>query len=82
GVSSRCERAARWPAELTPAWLDATTLADLALPGMQLPHCDSLGMLRRLRARPATALIPCAALSANATLGPVERALTAGPAAS
>lgn len=60
----------------------AQLLPDLILPGMQLPDCDGFEMLRRLRARPATALIPCAALSANAMPGTVERALAAGPAAS
>ena len=51
---------------------------DLILLDMQLPDCDGLEVLRRLRAQPATAGIPCIALSANAIPGEIERALGAG----
>ncbi len=51
---------------------------DLVLLDMQLPDCDGFEVLRRLRADPATAGIPCMALSANAIPEDIQRALRAG----
>jgi CheY-like chemotaxis protein len=51
---------------------------DLVLLDMQLPDCDGFEVLRRLRAEPATADIPCMALSANAIPEDIQRALRAG----
>jgi CheY-like chemotaxis protein len=53
---------------------------DLVLLDMQLPDCDGFEVLRRLRAQPTTATIPCVALSANAMPDHIERALRAGMA--
>ena len=51
---------------------------DLILLDMQLPDFDGYEVLRRLRAEPRTAAIPCIALSANAMPQDIERALKAG----
>jgi hypothetical protein len=51
---------------------------DLVLLDMQLPDFDGYEVLRRLRADPLTAAIPCIALSANAMPQDIERALKAG----
>jgi PAS domain S-box-containing protein len=51
---------------------------DLILVDMQLPDIDGLEVLRRLRAQPETAGIPCISLSANAMPEDIERALQAG----
>ena len=51
---------------------------DLVLIDMQLPDFDGLEVLRRLRAAPETAGIPCIALSANAMPEDIRRALAAG----
>ncbi|MDE2277648.1 MAG: response regulator, partial [Burkholderiales bacterium] len=51
---------------------------DLILLDMQLPDFDGFEVLRRLRAQPATAGIPCVALSANAMPDDIQRALQAG----
>jgi PAS domain S-box-containing protein len=51
---------------------------DLVLLDMQLPDFDGYEVLRRLRADPLTASVPCIALSANAMPEDIERALTAG----
>ena len=56
-------------------------LPDLVLVDMQLPDFDGFEVLRRLRAEPATAAIPCIALSANALPVDIARALEAGFAA-
>ena len=53
---------------------------ELILLDMQLPDCDGFEVLRRLRAQPATADIPCIALSANAMPDDIQRALAAGMA--
>jgi CheY-like chemotaxis protein len=53
-------------------------LPDLVLVDMQLPDFDGHEVLRRLRADPATAALPCVALSANAMPDDIERALRAG----
>ncbi len=53
---------------------------ELILLDMQLPDIDGYEVLRRLRADPATASIPCIALSANAMPKDVARALAAGMA--
>ena len=45
---------------------------------MQLPDFDGFEVLRRLRAEPRTAAIPCIALSANAMPEDIERGLAAG----
>jgi PAS domain S-box-containing protein len=51
---------------------------DLVLVDMQLPDIDGHEVRRRLRADPATAHIPCIALSANAMPEDIERALKEG----
>jgi PAS domain S-box-containing protein len=51
---------------------------DLILLDMQLPDIDGLEVLRRLRADPSTASIPCIALSANAMPEDIQLALGAG----
>ncbi len=51
---------------------------DLLLLDMQLPDLDGILVLQALKADPATAAIPCIALSANATPDDIERALRAG----
>ncbi len=51
---------------------------DLVLVDMQLPDFDGYEVLRRLRAQPETAGIPCVALSANAMPEDIERARAAG----
>ncbi|HYJ96625.1 MAG TPA: response regulator, partial [Burkholderiaceae bacterium] len=51
---------------------------DLILVDMQLPDIDGLEVLRRLRADPSTAAIPCIALSANAMPEDIQLALGAG----
>jgi CheY-like chemotaxis protein/anti-sigma regulatory factor (Ser/Thr protein kinase) len=56
----------------------AALLPDLVLVDMQLPDFDGHEVLRRLRAAPVTARIPCIALSANAMPADIERALAAG----
>jgi len=53
---------------------------DLVLLDMQLPDFDGFEVLRRLRADPRTASIPCVALSANAMPDDIDRALRAGVA--
>ncbi|MBX3636002.1 MAG: PAS domain-containing protein [Rubrivivax sp.] len=53
---------------------------ELILLDMQLPDIDGFEVLRRLRADPATAGIPCIALSANAMPEDIQRALQAGMA--
>jgi CheY-like chemotaxis protein len=45
---------------------------------LQLPDFDGFEVLRRLRADPGTAAIPCIALSANAMPEDIERGLAAG----
>ncbi|MFT3665218.1 PAS domain-containing protein [Piscinibacter sp.] len=51
---------------------------DLVLIDMQLPDFDGYEVLRRLRAQPETAAIPCVALSANAMPEDIARARAAG----
>lgn len=51
---------------------------DLVLIDIQLPDIDGFEVLRRLRAEPATAGVPCIALSANAMPEDIARALGAG----
>ena len=51
---------------------------DLILVDMQLPDFDGFEVLRRLRAAPETADIPCLAVSANAMPEDIRRALAAG----
>jgi PAS domain S-box-containing protein len=51
---------------------------DLILLDMQLPDFDGFEVLRRLKAQPDTAGIPCIAVSANAMPQDIERALQAG----
>ena len=51
---------------------------DLILVDMQLPDFDGFEVLRRLRAQPQTAAIPCIALSANAMPEDIARGLAAG----
>ncbi|HMC15497.1 MAG TPA: response regulator, partial [Albitalea sp.] len=56
-------------------------MPDLVLVDMRLPDFDGYEVLRRLRAEPATAQIPCIALSADAMPAHVARALEVGFAA-
>jgi signal transduction histidine kinase/ActR/RegA family two-component response regulator len=51
---------------------------DLILIDIQLPDIDGFEVIRRLRDEPATAGIPCIALSANAMAEDIARALAAG----
>jgi PAS domain S-box-containing protein len=51
---------------------------DLVLVDMQLPDIDGFEVLRRLRAEPQTAALPCIALSANAMPEDIEQALRTG----
>ncbi len=51
---------------------------DLILLDMQLPDIDGLEVMRQLQAWPATAAIPCIALSANAMPDDIARTLQAG----
>jgi CheY-like chemotaxis protein len=51
---------------------------DVVLVDMQLPDIDGLEVLRRLRAEPTTAHLPCIALSANAMPEDIVRAREAG----
>jgi hypothetical protein len=51
---------------------------DLVLVDMQLPDFDGYEVLRRLRAAPETAAIPCFAVSANAMPQDIARAIAAG----
>jgi hypothetical protein len=55
-----------------------TLLPDLILLDMQLPDCDGFEVFRRLRALPATAAIPCIALSASGVPEDIDLALQAG----
>ncbi len=51
---------------------------DLILVDMHLPDFDGFEVLRRLRASPGTASIPCIAVTANAMPDNIARALAAG----
>ena len=53
-------------------------LPDLVLIDLHLPDFDGFEVLRRLRADPATAHIPCIALSANAMPDDIHRGLASG----
>lgn len=55
-----------------------TVRPDVVLVDMHLPDMDGHEVLRRLRADPRTAAVPCIALSANAMPEDVQRALAAG----
>jgi PAS domain S-box-containing protein len=52
--------------------------ADLILIDMHLPDLDGLELLRRLRAQPETAHVPCVAVSAQALPGEIARARAGG----
>jgi len=54
---------------------------DLVLVDMRLPDIDGFEVLRRLRAEPSTATVPCIALSADALPEHVARAIDEGFAA-
>ncbi len=56
----------------------ASLLPDLILIDMQLPDFNGFEVLRRLRAEPLTAAIPCIALSANAMPEDIASAMVAG----
>jgi PAS domain S-box-containing protein len=56
----------------------ASLRPDLILIDMQLPDFDGFEVLRRLRAEPLTAAIPCIALSANAMPEDIASAMVAG----
>jgi CheY-like chemotaxis protein len=55
-----------------------TNQPDLILMDVQLPGEDGLGLTRRLKADPVTAMIPIVALTAHAMVGDREEALAAG----
>ena len=55
-----------------------TNQPDLILMDVQLPGEDGLGLTRRLKADPKTAMIPIVALTAHAMVGDREVALAAG----
>jgi CheY-like chemotaxis protein len=55
-----------------------TNKPDLILMDVQLPGEDGLGLTRRLKADPKTAMIPIVALTAHAMVGDREEALAAG----
>ena len=55
-----------------------TNQPDLILMDVQLPGEDGLGLTRRLKADPKTAMIPIVALTAHAMVGDREEALAAG----
>lgn len=55
-----------------------TNQPDLILMDVQLPGEDGLGLTRRLKADPTTAMIPIVALTAHAMVGDREEALAAG----
>jgi two-component system, cell cycle response regulator DivK len=55
-----------------------TNQPDLILMDVQLPGEDGLGLTRRLKADPRTAMIPIVALTAHAMVGDREEALAAG----
>ena len=55
-----------------------TNRPDLILMDVQLPGEDGLGLTRRLKADPKTAMIPIVALTAHAMVGDREEALAAG----
>jgi len=63
---------------LTGITMAAQLQPDLVLVDMQLPDIDGHEVLRRLRTTPATAQVPCIALSANAMPEDIQRALQAG----
>jgi len=51
---------------------------DLILVDLHLPDIDGYEVLRQLRSQPATATIPCIALSANAMPDDIARGLASG----
>jgi CheY-like chemotaxis protein len=63
-----------------PAGLDAASRhdPDLILLDIRLPGLDGYAVLERLKANPATAVIPVVALTAQAMTGDREQALAAG----
>jgi CheY-like chemotaxis protein len=73
GLELVCEPDGRGGIERARALQPALVLVD-----MQLPDMDGHEVLRRLRADPATAALPCIALSANVLPEDIERALAAG----
>lgn len=68
-LTQSVEEAERWLADNQP---------DLILMDVQLPNVDGFEYTRRLRARPATALVPIIALTAFSLSGDERRALEAG----
>jgi hypothetical protein len=58
--------------------LAAASRPELILIDLRLPDMDGMEVLRRLRAQPDTANIPCVALSANVLPREIERAQAAG----
>ncbi len=68
-----CEEDAERGLHRAKNWLPQLVLLD-----MQLPDLDGFEVLKRLRADPSTADLPCIALSANAMPDDIDAALKAG----
>lgn len=73
GFRVACASSGEEALEIAPRLRPALVLMDVGLPGM-----DGIAALRRLRARPATASVPVAMLSAGTQSDDAERARRAG----
>lgn len=72
-VELRCAEEGQAGIEAALSWLPHLVLLD-----MQLPDMDGFAVWQQLQAQPATAAIPCIALSANAMPEDIRSALAAG----